>query len=262
MRRLLPLACLSLLSPSGAIAGGPAVYAEVQSCRDAAEEGEFLQSCVKLLATRRAGKVLGPGLVAPGGRVAAVLHHKRYGSIADRVTVRIYGADGKLACSFPMGSGGDEFALAWAPGSSRYLAWVEVDGRGGTLKVADWRRRKIVLSAPSPLEEWPLFAPKGARVMIPRGAESAAAGAATSDPGSGRVQLVEVVDLLERARQTVLRAGKQEELVGLRWVGADAVGGTLRKLGADKGKPVQGRMRLVASRPSTQPTEPSEGSSR
>jgi hypothetical protein len=254
------LACLCLLLPTGA-AARIASYAEVQSCRDAAEEGEFLQSCVKLLVTRRAGTVLGPGLVAPGGRVAAVLHHKRYGSVADRVTVRIYGPDGKLAGSFPMGSAGDEYALAWAPGSSRYLAWVEVDGRGGTLKVADWRRRRIAISAASPLEEWPIFAPKGVRLMIPRGGDGVPPGSEpVPDPTAEQVQFVEVIDLLDRARQTVLRAGKGEELVGLRWISADTVGATLRKLGAAKGKPVQGRLRVRASRPTSQPSDeqPSE----
>jgi hypothetical protein len=214
-----------------------APFAEVKGCRDAEQEGEFLQTCVKLLVGRRAGQVLGPGLVAPTGRMAAVVHHRRYGKLSDRVTVRIFGPDGKLATSFPMGAGGEEFLLSWAPGG-RFLGWIEVDGRGGLLKVVDCRRRRVALSAPSPLEQWPVFPEKGTRplVMLPRRAT-------TDAPVSERVQSIEVVDLQDRSRKVVLSAIKDEELVDPRWLAPELVGATLRKIGAAKGKPVQGKMR-------------------
>jgi hypothetical protein len=229
---------LALASILGVLAGGwsapirAASYVEVNGCRPPAEEGEFLQSCVKVASGRGEGTVLGPGLVAPGGSTAAILHHKKYGHPTDRVTVRLYGARGKLESSFPMGSGGEEFLMAWAPASSRFLAWVEVDGRGGVVKVIDCRKRRIIFSALSPLEEWPLFAPRSARLLIPRGGKG-------QEPMALRVQSAEVVDLLTRERRVILRADSGEELVDLRWISTSTLGATLRRIGAGKGKNVQ-----------------------
>jgi hypothetical protein len=248
MRRACSFPCLStvllaqvlvaLVAPHTAAAPRSVPFAEVKGCRAAEQEGEFLQTCVKLLVGRRAGEVLGPGLVAPTGRLAAVVHHRHYGKLSDRVTVRIYGPNGKVASTFPMGAGGEEFLLAWAPGASRFLGWVEVDGRGGLLRIVDCRRQRIALSSPSPLEQWSVFPDKGSRplAMIPRRAT-------TDAPTSERVQSIEVIDLQDRSRKVVLSAGRDEELVEPRWLGPELVGATLRKIGAAKGKPVQGKMR-------------------
>ncbi len=239
------LAVAALLGP-GALARASS-YVEVSGCRPAKEEGEFLQTCVKVASGRKAGKLLGPGRVAPGGSAAAVIHHRRYGASADRVSVLVYGPDGR-AETYPMGeAGSEEYALQWAPGSSRYLAWVEVDGRGGLLKVIDRGRKRFVLSVLTPLEDWPIFAPKGPRALIPLGGSG-------DDPLEGKVRELQIVDLPSRSRQTVLRAGAGEELTGPKWLGPTQIQATLRKVGAAKGKLVTGK--LVVKPP---PKPPEEG---
>jgi hypothetical protein len=196
---------------------------------------------VKVASGSQAGKILGPGSVAPSGQAAAVLHHRRYGSPSDRLVVKVYGSGGRLQGSYPMGSSGDEFALYWTPPPSRYLGWVEVDGRGGLLRVADCRRRRFALSAVSPLEEWPIFAPRGARAMIPRRDPD-------SDRSSDTVRAVDVVSLdAPPLRQTVLSASPEEELVQLRWLSPTEIGATLRKVGGSEGQAVVGKWR--ASKP-------------
>jgi hypothetical protein len=222
------IAVALLLSPATARASS---YVEVTGCRPAKEEGEFLQTCVKVAAGKKAGKVLGPGRVAPGGRAAAVIHHRRYGAASDRVSVMVYGPEGR-AETYPIGeSGGEEFALHWAAGSSRYLGWVEVDGRGGVLKIVDRRRKRFLLSVLTPLEEWPIFAPGGPRALIPIGA------------AADEVRELQIVDLPSRSRQTVLRAPAGEELVAPRWLSPTQVQATLRKVGALKGKLVTGKVK-------------------
>jgi hypothetical protein len=223
-------------------------YVEVTGCRPAKEEGEFLQICVKVASGRKAGKLLGPGRVAPGGAAAAVIHHRRYGSPADRVSVLVYGPEGR-AETYPMGEpGGDEFALQWAPGSSRYLGWVEVDGRGGLLKVVDRRRKRFLLSLLTPLEEWPVFAPRGARALLP-------VGAAGENPLEAQVRELQIIDLPSRTRQTVLRAAAGEELVAPRWISPTVVQATLRKIGVLKGKLVSGKLKAPPPPPATRATE-------
>lgn len=234
-----------LTTVAPARASGP--YAEVKSCRPPEEESEFLQSCVRLTSGRHAGKTLGPGLIAPSGGAAAVLHHRRYGGSGDRITVKLYGADGKLQGSFPMGTGADEFPLFWSPPPSRYLAWIEVDGRGGTLRIVDVRRRRLVLSQLSPLEEWPVFSPKGSLVLIPLAAPG---------PTADAVREVAVVDLASRrTRQVVLRSGPEEELVQPKWLSERQIGATLRKRGEQSGRPVQATIPSPARAPAP-PEEP------
>lgn len=232
---ILLLLGLNLPSPARA---GPS-YVEVRDCRPPDEDGEFLQSCVKLTAGRRAGRVLGPGLVAPGGQAAAVLRHRRYGTASDRVTVRIYGPGGRALVTVPMGEGGDEFTLVWSP-SGRFLAWVEVDGDGGKLRVVDRERGRLVLSARSPLEAWPIFSPSGDRVLLPAGRGS-----------EDRVAELFVIDLLRRGgKRSVLQAGPDEELLQPRWLSPSTVQALRRKASSDRGgKIVQGSFLSPASRP-------------
>ena len=221
------------LSPTAARASS---YVEVTGCRPPKEEGEFLQTCVKVASGKKAGKVLGPGRVAAGGVAAAVVHHRRYGTPGDRVSVMVYGPEGR-AETYPMGeSGCEEYGLHWAPGSSRYLAWVEVDGRGGLLKIVDRKRKRFLLSVLTPLEDWPIFAPSGPRALIP-------IGGSTDDPLEGKVRELQIVDLPSRSRQTVLRAPAGEELVGPKWLSPTQIQATLRKLGAAKGKLVTGKVK-------------------
>ncbi len=245
---------LALTAGAAARAGQPASrssvsarYVEVKACRPPEEEGEFLQSCVKIASGRRAGKLLGAGVVAPGGQAAAVLSHRRYGGAGDRVTVKVYGPDGRLEASYPMGAGGEEFALVWAPAPARYLGWIEVDGRGGVLRVVDRRRQRVVLTAISPLEEWPVFAPRGARVLVPRASAREATPRAPGEGAEEPVRELEVQDLaVKGSRRVVLRAGAGEELTAPRWGSPTQVTATLRKVGASKGKPVQAQVPLPA----------------
>ena len=246
IRRLLPVV-FSLVLPRAASAA--ALYLEVKDCRRPAEEGEFLQTCVKVVSGPKAGTILGPGSVAPSGQAAAVLHHRRYGSPSDRLVVKVYGTGGRLSGSYPMGSGGDEFPLQWTPPPSRYLGWVEVDGRGGLLRIVDCRRRRFALSAASPLEEWPIFAPHGARALIPKRAP-------TTDGSSDVVRAMEMVSLDgPPQRQTVIQTGPEEELVQIHWLSPTELGATRRKVGASKGQTVVGKWR-AAKPPDLQP-EPS-----
>lgn len=248
VRRVVGVTVLVLLESAAARASS---YVEVNGCRPPKEEGEFLQTCVKVASGRKAGKVLGPGKVAPGGAAAAVIHHRRYGTSSDRVSVMVYGPEGR-AETYPMGdSGADEYALHWAAGSSRYLAWVEVDGRGGVLKIVDRRRKRFLLSVLTPLEEWPIFAPKGPRALLPLGA-------AGDEPLEARVRELQIVDLPSRSRQTVLKAASGEELVGPKWLSPTQIQATLRKLGAIKGKLVTGKI-VIKPPPPKKKDEP-EGS--
>jgi hypothetical protein len=219
-------------------------YVEVTGCRPAAEEGEFLQSCVKINVGKHAGRVLGPGWVAPGGQAAAVLQHRRYGASSDRVTLRLHGAVGRFEGSYAMGSGGEEYKVSWSP-AGRFLAWVEVDGRGGQLRVVDRLRKRVVLTTLAPIEEWPVFAPSGSKLLLPAG-----------PPGQERVRELAIIDLMIKgSRQVVLRTAFDEELVQPRWISPSAVQATRRKLGASQGgKPVQGGFK-VTPRPSAGASE-------
>jgi hypothetical protein len=223
--RLAPFACL-LFSLRASAAP---LYVESKGCRPADEEGEFLQSCVKVATGKKAGKVLGPGWAAPGGQAAAVLQHRRYGAASDRITLRLHGAMGRFEGSYQMGAGSEEFHVVWSP-AGRFLAWVEVDGRGGQLRVVDRIRRRVILTTLTPLEEWPFFAPSGSKLLLPVGTK-----------GEERVRELCILDLLVKgSRQTVLRAGADEELVQPRWTSPLAISAVRRKVGTAKGKTVQG----------------------
>jgi hypothetical protein len=225
LHRLLPLACLLVAVRASAAP----LYVEVKGCRPAEEEGEFLQGCVKVATGKKAGKVLGPGWVAPGGQAAAVLQHRRYGASSDRITLRLHGAMARFEGSYQMGSGSEEFNVVWSP-AGRFLAWVEVDGRGGLLRVVDRIRKRVVLSTLTPLEEWPFFSPSGHKLLLPVGTK-----------GEERVRELCILDLLVKgSRQTALRASADEELVQPRWVSPLGISAVKRKVGAAKGKTVQG----------------------
>jgi len=218
-------------------------YVEVKDCRPPSEEGEFLQTCVKLNVGRRAGRVLGPGWVAPGGQAAAVLQHRQYGATSDRVALRVHGPTGRFEGTYSMGSGGEEHAVFWSA-AGRFLAWVEVDGRGGLLRVVDRQRRRQVLSVVSPLEEWPIFAPSGSKLLLPVGR-----------PGDDRTRELCIIDLLVKgSRQTVLQAMPDEELTQPRWIAPNTVQAVRRKVGGQKGKTVQGSFRAPPP-----PPPPDEG---
>jgi hypothetical protein len=233
MHRFLGLIVVVLLL-STAVPGSllAAPFVEIKDCRPPEEDGEFLQSCVKMVEGKRSGQILGPGLVAPTGQYAAVVQHRRYGRPTDRVTLRIYGPTGRLQGTYPMSSG-DEYDLFYPASSDRYLAWVETDGRGGQLRLLDLRRQRIVLSAITPLDSWPIFSPRDLLLMIPR----RGAGADLTDD---RVGQIEAVELPSRRRMVVLSAQKDEELIDLHWLAPDAIGATLLAPGQKKGKVVRG----------------------
>jgi hypothetical protein len=238
---------LGLAPAASAAPAAPSPYSLVKRCRPAGEEVEFLRTCVELVRRGQTTR-LGPGLVALGGKRAVVLHHRRYGADADRVTVRVYGPSGKIEATFPMGASGAEYALHLSPDPGRFLAWVEVDGRGGRLVVLDLARGRIAFRAPTPLDDWEVFSPKTATLLLPHRAQG-------SDPLSESIVKLEVVGFAPRWRKVALVAGKGEELTQPRWAGADLVVATLRKVGASSGKTVQARVAPPPPPPAPAPAE-------
>jgi hypothetical protein len=225
--------CFGLLCLLGSGLAKGAPFTEEKNCRPLEENGEFLQDCVKVHVGRKPDRILGPGRISSSGDFAAVLQHRRYGSKNDRVTLKIYDAAGKLWSTVLMSERGDEYTFHWAPRGCPFLAWVEVDGRGGTLRVLDVRRRRFSLSLLTPLDDWPFFPSEGCNIMIPRGE-------IMQETLSPRVTELEIMNLETKKRKVVLRASSEEAFVDVQWSSSKTITATLRSLAGKKDTPVKG----------------------